>query len=246
MILVTGGCSFSDVSSSYTTWPTWLQQRLNLADTQHHATGIGAVGNGIISRQILFKVQELLKNGTTPEEILVGIMWSGCDRHEIYKSKRILFKENIDYWAENPVHMPKNDTGSWIVLAHHWKHVFNKPYYKIAYDDIYSIIQSLEHVLRVQNFLEKHNIKYFMSTYMDKKVSLGLGRTDKPVVEAMIEMIDWDKFLPVDGEYEWCKEYCYWEPEDKNDQHPPSYQHMEFVDNIILPYVKDMLGTLPK
>jgi len=142
--------------------------------------------------------------------------------------------------------MPKNDTGSWIVLAHHWKHVFNKPYYKIAYDDIYSIIQSLEHVLRVQNFLEKHNIKYFMSTYMDKKVSLGLGRTDKPVVEAMIEMIDWDKFLPVDGEYEWCKEYCYWEPEDKNDQHPPSYQHMEFVDNIILPYVKDMLGTLPK
>jgi len=243
MILVTGGCSFSDPASSYTTWPIWLQQRLNLTDTQHYPTAIGAIGNGIISRRVLFKVKELLKSGIDPKDILVRVMWSGCDRHEIYKSKDISFKENVDGWAKNPIRMPNEDKGSWIVLAHHWKHEFNIPYYKIAHDDIYSIVQSLEHVLRVQNFLEKYNIKYFMSTYLDKKVSLGLGRKDMPVVEATAEMIDWNKFLPVDGEYEWCKENSYWETEDKLDLHPPSHQHMEFVDRVIIPHIKDRLGV---
>lgn len=244
MILVTGGCSFSDITGNTLTWPIWLQRTLNLDDANHYATGIGAVGNGIISRQIMYKVNELLQAGITAKDLLVGIMWSACDRHEIYKSTPVNLKKNIDGWHKNPIHMPEEDPGNWIVLAHHWKHKYNIPYYKAAHDSIYSIIQTLEHVLRVQHYLELNNIKYFMTTYMDKESTLGLGRAYRPGIKALTEMINWDTFLPVEGEYEWCKQNCNWQPENELDKHPQNEQHQKFVEQVIKPHLKNKLNIL--
>ena len=74
-ILITGGCSFS--ADDYC-WPVHLQNKLSY-DT-HYQTGVGSSGNDLISRKVIWQVNKCLKSGIKPEDMLVGIMWSGKER----------------------------------------------------------------------------------------------------------------------------------------------------------------------
>ena len=79
-LLITSGCSFSEAINHDITWPVHLTQYLN-CEAVH--LGRGSAGNGIISRTIVHAVITALKS-YKPEELLVGIMWSGYSRHEFF------------------------------------------------------------------------------------------------------------------------------------------------------------------
>jgi len=71
--IITSGCSFSDISNHYT-WPLHLSNSYGIS-CNHIA--LGSQGNGLIARKAVYAVQQALQQGYKPEEILVGIMWSG-------------------------------------------------------------------------------------------------------------------------------------------------------------------------
>ena len=78
--LVTAGCSFSECESEWIdTWPSHLAKRL---DVPHYSLGKGSVGNGYISRAVIYQTNELLKTYDA-SDILVAVMWTSWDRIDL-------------------------------------------------------------------------------------------------------------------------------------------------------------------
>ena len=85
-ILITGGCSYSQVPNRDISWPIHLQELPSIRYVAH--TGHGSAGNQIISRKVISKVLEAIDAGHKTKDMLVGVMWSGCDRQSHYSPKR--------------------------------------------------------------------------------------------------------------------------------------------------------------
>ena len=184
---------------------------------------MGCQGNGLISRSIIYEVSKQLKEYHS-DDIRVGIMWSGPQRYQVYSDDQQV--ENIDGWVENPTGFINNHK-NWQILNPHWTTGKSKIYYKNLHMDVYGWIQTLENILRTQWFLEKYNIKYFMTTF----INLFKGMPDTEETKHLWRMIDWDKFLPIEGMYEWCDESGL-----DSTNHPTSNAHEKFVKEIIIPF----------
>jgi hypothetical protein len=235
MILITGGCSFSECGSEHIdTWPRHLARSLSC---QHYSTAMGSQGNGLISRRVLHKVIQLF--GTTdPSELLVGVMWSGHSRADFYHNDILpLSRPNV---MENPTGFVDDTTKNWVIMNHHWKDVYSVDYYKKYYNDIGCMIYTLEHVLRTQWFLEKHGVRYFMSRFTNET----FPRPDRDT-EHLWNQVDWTSFIDGDGCYEWCRNNTKWDY-DKQDNHPTTEQHKAYSDRVILPFLERRYGILPQ
>jgi len=232
-ILVTGGCSFSEPNGAFKgTWPIHLYQAL--LGYQHVATGMGSQGNGLISRRIIHEVSRALK--TTPaENILVGIMWSGPDRYDFFKED-FKFDHNLG-WMENPTSFVNKLKKNWVILNHGWKNDISDQYYKNFHSFIGHTIYTCEHILRVQWFLKLHNIRYFMSAYTSEVMHNEYIL--HPEVKFLYDQIDQTQFLPVTGEYEWCRDFSSIPFDDPKDFHPNKEQHQEFTNQVIIPFLKN-------
>lgn len=229
--LITSGCSFTETQIE-TTWPIHLSNILKYKQNIH--LGEGCQGNGMISRKLIHAVHTALKTNKA-DNLLVGVMWSGPSRHEQYMSKPVKFSKNADGWNRNPINIVDNDKGGWVIYNAHWTILQATNYYRNMYDPIFSQIQTLEHVIRVQNYLKLHNIKYFMSTYTNEVFALK----DNPNLDHLYEQIDFDHFLPVEGCYEWARDVSnlpFYRPIDR---HPTKKQHLMFTKEVILPFLKD-------
>lgn len=232
--LVTGGCSFSELSGAhYGTWPTHLSQLL--PDYQHIATGVGSQGNGLISRRIIYTVTEVLKT-TAPEDILVGIMWSGPDRYDFFK-ENVKFNSNIDTWVENPTGFVKDADKNWIIVNHSWRNEFAKKYYSTFHSTVGSVIYTYEHILRVQWFLKLHGIRCFMTAYTSEV--LHNWYIEHHEVKYLRDQIDLDQFLPVRGEEDWCRDDSGIPFDNPGDFHPNKKQHKAFTDLVIVPFLQN-------
>lgn len=84
--LITAGCSYSQPANKDITWPLELQHQIKSLRYVAHR-GHGASGNSIISRKVISTVLSALEQGVLPDQMLVGIMWSGCDRQSHYSEK---------------------------------------------------------------------------------------------------------------------------------------------------------------
>jgi len=241
MILVTSGCSFS-TTGDYTlgtstqpdTWPEYLDQKYNPSQSIH--LGISSNGQELISRKVIHTISNLLKKGTPNENILCGIMWSTEDRKQFYVPKGSSFSYMLEPnpSPSNPHQWPADDNyGKWHLQNAGFMNKFAENYYRYYYDTTQSIIQSYEHVLRTQWFLEKHNIKYFMSTINDYTFE---GKWEnKPQITYLKEMVDWSKFLP--AQLPWVinntKQYT-----NEEFFHPNYIQHKEYTEKVIIPFLK--------
>lgn len=243
--LVTSGCSFSK-PGDYTqglnedpdTWPEWLDYKIKPNKSMH--LGVSSNGQELISRKVIHTVHRLLCEGIEASNILVGVMWSTEDRKQFYipngYDKKYLLEPNPS--PSNPHHWPKEDNyGTWHLQNAGFMNKFAENYYKYFYDITQSVINSYEHVLRVQWFLEKHEIKYFMSTINDFSFE---GDWENPAqIDYLKDQVDWSKFLPaqlpwvIDNTPQWCKDEYY---------HPNSAQHQQYVESIILPYLDQTYG----
>ncbi len=231
-LLITSGCSFSECISPWIkTWPAHLARKLD--GYEHVSKAMGSQGNGLISRGIIYQVSESLKSRPT-EDIVVGIMWSGPDRVDFYNPS-VKFSSNLSGWMENPTGFV-NPYKNWVILNHGWNTEHAKQYYANFHSYVGSLIYTLENILRTQWFLKMHNIKYFMSTYTSE-VMPELVK-NHPETQHLYNQIDFSKFLPVDGEYEWCKDQSGLDFPTPGDNHPSSQQHLLFVEKVILPFVK--------
>lgn len=84
--LITAGCSYSQPFNADITWPIHLQDKLKSVRYVSHK-GHGAAGNSIISRKVISNVLAALEQGVSPDQMLVGIMWSASDRQSHYSEK---------------------------------------------------------------------------------------------------------------------------------------------------------------
>jgi hypothetical protein len=228
MKLVAGGCSFTDYYNG-NKWPVYLAEELGAELVN---TGLVSAGNGLISRRIIYYVAELLKTNR-PQDLLVGVMWSGPDRHDFYQSDAVDL--NIkDGWKENPTHLAPKTNRSWVILNHHWTTDFDRAYYGKFHDDTGSLIYTFEHILRVQWFLKLHQVPYFMTTYNNTVLPFR-GRTHQDLVH-LYEQIDLGQFLGIDGQYEWSQQTGI--PFASKDEYHPTEEHnKKFVAEVIVPFL---------
>jgi hypothetical protein len=242
--LITAGCSYSQVPNADVAWPFHLND--HLAPKEVHYLGQGAAGNGVISRKTLYTVTKALEK-YKPEEILVGVMWSGFDRREIY-SKIALDCNIIDYGPNNsnyanPLNIIDTKNRNYYIINRHWKDYLTVHFMKYAYNDEDSLMISLEHMLRVQTFLKLHDIKYFMTEYdydcLDrfpyKKELINMDEE----LSFLYSQLDKSNWLPINNLYEWARYESGFDFARPPDTHPSTDQHQAFVDRIIVPYLLD-------
>lgn len=231
-LLITSGCSFSQVPNSDLSWPIPLSKALNL-DVECH--GRGACGNGIISKTIIYSVSEALKKYNS-DELLVGIMWSGLDRFEFYNKNQDLEFEKIEgspYYCN-----PQNIVGpyNYYVTNQVWQDELSKIFYKNIYNAEYAALIGLEHILRTQWFLKLHNVKYFMTAYSWDAFPQN-GSDNEPDVKFLLELIDWEEWLQVKNMDEWARATGMPYREDSGG-HPSTDMHKKYVDEQIIPHLQ--------
>jgi hypothetical protein len=238
--LLASGCSFTFEPWN---WPTFVTQEMGW-DLLN--VGMASSGNGLISRKIIYNVNQLLKTHSS-DDIVVGVMWSGFDRHEFHIDDPIDI-QNINGWVENPTSII-DGRKNWVITNIHWKNYHAKMWYEHLHTNVGAMIITLEHILRTQWYLKKHNIKYFMTTYLDIFNYAGVNNIIlDPEVKYLYDMIDFDTFLPIDGCHEWVKKHYEFSGgfnlPDKNGVvgiHPTEFGHKKFTEQVIVPYIKEKL-----
>jgi hypothetical protein len=245
-VLVASGCSFTFEDWN---WPTFVAEEL---DYDLINVGMASQGNGLISKKAIYQVNKLLKT-KDPEDILVGIMWSGIDRDEFYVRNYPYVKGkgspgNVDGWIENPTNILEGEEHrNWLITNISWKIPMATLWYKHFHTDIGALIQTLENVLRTQWYLEKYNIKYFMTTFLNIFENEWVKNyMEHPEVSYLYDMVNKDTFLDVDGCYEWVKNNCDLsrafpdgKPDDRMGIHPTEYGHRKFTEHVIIPHIKE-------
>jgi hypothetical protein len=115
-------------------------------------------------------------------------------------------------------------------MNHGWRRMeANRMYYDLMFDDVGSVIYTIEHILRVQWFLKQHNVNYFMTFFVDGVIPDYL-KTD-PDIKYLYDMIDFSNFLPVSSEAGYLGHGIYYS------EHPSSDEHKKFTDNVVYPYL---------
>ena len=233
-LLITSGCSFSEcISPHIDTWPRHLARAL--PQYRHISKAMGSQGNGLISRGIIYQVSEELKH-TAPENILVGVMWSGPDRQDFYLSQPQV--DVHDGYMQNPTTFT-GSTPRWVIVNHNWRNQYAKNWYANLHDTVGAQIYTYEHVLRTQWFLKLHKVPYFMTTYTGRVFeSQHQVHTE---ISWLHDQIDWSKFLSIEGEYEWCRDHSGIKFPVDGDPHPGTAQHEKFVEKVVLPFIDNGL-----
>lgn len=235
MILITGGCSFSDctyIKKENSTWPIYLSENINLE--KHYATGLDSIGNSLISKKVLYTCEQLLKI-TNSENLLVGIMWSNPNRETIYINGKIPRK------AIPQTKLSNDDLGSWLILNARHNNMIAKNYFVNLHDEVWGYIKTLEIILHTQWYLERKNIKYFMMPYENYVFNEKLYENTN--VKWLYDQIDFSKFITMTGCYEWCRDntnFPFREHEENLAiKHPTSDHHKSFTEKVIIPWLEN-------
>lgn len=245
-LLITSGCSFSECITYLAgkgTWPNHLRDMLNY---EHKSYAMGSQGNGLISRSVIYGVTEALKTHKS-EDILVGVMWSGSNRHDYYcqNSNELNFvRDKIDNgWIENPTSFVKQTKKNWVILNINWNdnNTEAETYYRMFHSEIGSSIYSIEHVLRTQYFLQHNKIKYFFTDFTDENI-VNNYLIGHPEINYLYKLIDRDYYLPVSSEFSWVRKntkfsHLWNDPTLKYWEHPTSEMHQEFAEQVIYPWL---------
>lgn len=244
-LFVSAGCSFSSVPPD--NWPLHLA---NYLGCESQFLGQGAGDNGTISRKTLYHLNEALKQ-YQGNEILLGIMWSGHERYSFFFDK--LSTEYTKIWYGiankqymNPLALDLPNTDMKYYLVHHiWDDELSKTYYKNFYNEINHIIITFEHILRIQLFCEKYNIKYFFSRYNGDTMPTSIHEAQYKYhinfkeIKHFYELVDWSNWLPIGHAWEWFLNESGYPEDERLGNHPSTEQSKALVDKVIIPFLKN-------
>ena len=238
--LIVSGCSFTAHDHN---WPFILQE---LFDFNMINSAVPSQGNGLISRKIIHDTNQAGVGWANiapinTEDIVVGVMWSAIDRSERYISHDDMYV-GPPFQSYNPTNVTEYKWDGWRLMLPDWQDSQDcRLQYRVFNHVISSTVYTLEHILRVQWYLKRLNIKYFMST-MQKLFDPELVKIRE--ISYLYNMVDWEKFLPVEGCLEWVQDNYKLEGFDPpkedgfQDLHPTRFGHEKFTEEIILPYLK--------
>jgi hypothetical protein len=252
-IFIAAGSEFVNDKNS---WQHICKEKLNY--NLHDLTEL-KISNALISRKIIYKVNELIKTHKT-EDIIVGIMWTIPMIHERYISDG----KTDDYMSKSETGFTSvvNNVKNWRILSHDSISSSEdcKLYFKIMYNRLQSYVLSVEHILRTQWFLNKLGIKYFMTTciniFNDEKNNLKMYDFSKLTEDKkqqyksnilgyneviyLHRMIDTRQFLPISSVLDWLQENCAVDGfSDSEKLIPNSFGHEKFTTEVIIPYLKE-------
>ena len=200
--LLTAGCSYSQPNTLNEPWPLHLDKTLSSVEYISH-TGHGAAGNQTISRKVISVVLDALEQGISPDQMLVGIMWSACDRQEHYSENyernyslstktggnetytkflntienngfvtpTFIHKSDNNYEnkahhnMQNPYVLRNSKIPTHYIMNPHWKDELTMRQFENFVSPEKAIIETCEHILRIQWFLKEKGIRYFMTEY---------------------------------------------------------------------------------
>lgn len=222
-------------------WPLHVSRRLgtdNLSPsrtkieyTNSSHTGMFSQGNGLISRHILYQVNRVLSTHR-PQDILVGIVWSGPSRMDVYR-------DIASNHSPHTVGVVAQDQQHWQILNQHWSDHLSHTWYREFSSIVGDAIRSYEHILRTQWFLKLHGIKYFMSTITAEVFAEDL--VNHPEINYLYSMIDFTKFLPISsGIYEWARDQSGLSFSNHDLCHLTTEQNILLTDQIIMPFIESL------
>lgn len=222
MKLLAFGCSFTEGAFG-DGWPHRLGQLINCEVVNK---GRGGVGNFYIANKVY---------NTVHDDSLVMVMWSGMDRVGRLVSK----KEFLQYDEVEEAGMIRDD---WIGGAPtfflgkqvHFPDQFWKTYFNMFHTEEDSYIQTLHHMVGVQEFLINRNIPYLFLTFRDIFTNrYGKYKRAKKLEDNII----WDKFHFPNGKFggmdEWVEDYKLHprlKYHNKSFSHPSLKMHHKFAE----------------
>jgi len=249
-ILVAGGCSFTFEDWN---WPGYVASNYGLTV---HNVGMGSMGNRLISRRTIAKTEQLLQQ-YKPEEIIVGVMWSGLDRMDTWVAHDDIPTPDetakLGYY-ENPVHISDENYKQFWMMNMHWSDSKSLAKYKTT-NEVDNLISTITDILFTQYYLKSKGIDYFMTTYLSIFTGNGYWKEEDspltiPDAKFFYEMIDQSKFLK-----ENCNDWCWanqnepghyvWRENDDDDHpvgHPVPLGHQKYAENIIIPFIDKHYG----
>jgi hypothetical protein len=224
------------------------------------------ISNALISRNVIYKVNELIKTNYKTDDIVVGIMWTIPMIHERYISD-----------GKNDNYMNKSETGftsvvdnlkNWRILNHDCISSSEdcELFFKIIYNKLQSYVISAEHILRTQWFLNRLGIRYFMTSHLDifhneknylkmydiskltdyKRKSYSLNILSYNEINYLYDMIDKKRFLPIYSMLDWVQEnYPIDGFGDSEKLKPNDFGHEKFTTEVILPFLKNTYNLEP-
>lgn len=235
-LLVSAGCSFTQPQNGYSTnWPVFLADYLGCSGNSVHL-GKSSADNSYIADSVLHSLSKL-KNSYN--KILVGVMWTGINR------RSFLLKDPPDDYYKmpgffngygNPIRIDSNES-NYYLIGPTFPDKWSKLFYKHFHDEIGSLISAVKNMLLVQNFCKVNNIKYFFSEYSWDSVSVN-ANISHPSVSYLYNMLDKSNFLPVATMSYWCENFSSL-PFVPGDNHPTTEMSQAFVQQVIVPYLKD-------
>ena len=250
--LVTSGCSFSD--SLGNRWPYYLGKLLSC---NLYNRGQGSAGNLWISSSAIYQTNELLKQGISPENILVAVMWSGIDRKDCFidqQTPNFLELVNVKNHQPNPLNFidtepnirhPESTNAGYLFGAASCRFTaklinkFKKQLVLKFFSDQALAIESYENFLKLQWFCKSNNIKLINQTYRELAYYPAHDGTiltqDKyNNITHLYDMIDFKNGVfwnNSKGLYEYTRDNNLEFGSDRI--HPESSAHKEYVNNYL-------------
>lgn len=247
-LFISAGCSCSSVPyfDGHHSWPKFLYENYFNHCLATHVYKMGC-GNGLISKSLLVQLNQALKT-YKPEEIFVAVMWSSTDRLEVFcktvtdlnynsieSGPGYQNPQNIKTFQEHfPIDGNEEDRFYYMINPSFANDDFSKIYYKNFYDELGSKIQTLEHILRIQWFLENKHINYvFMS--MDNSVLINAEEQEIFDVSYLNDLLDKTNYIKKDL-MSFCLESGL--PMHYIDNiHPSGTQQIMFTEKYIIPHL---------
>lgn len=285
MNIVTSGCSFSNTEDcvdytrfkmdnnsyqldNYESWALHLEDIV--PDSKVYNRALPGVGNAYIVRSIIWQVNELLKQNIKPN---VFMQMTSFDRKDLLLDSDDLNSEtdknlHTHYIPDimprhHSPHLAKKLNNNKVWLKHSYEEDSMMRYhYKYYHNDESALVESLEHILRLQWFLKSNNINYKIFPGWDIINTLNHHTLQKESNEKLIfnttevkflwEMIDFDNFWfykNYGGITEWSIDNLPFEEryvtgerltEDGHplDQHPSNIAHREFAKQVVSKWIK--------
>ena len=252
--LLVNGCSFTE-GSNFNAWPNIVSKQMN---TKLVNIAASMNGNSFISKQLINVISQHYTRLGSPG-LVVGVMWSKVNRKEILINREETWKWNEitstvnDNWLHHSVIESKftyTDQKTFFKNDKEWKDVksfwmksgggyhatkFWADWFKRYYTFEGMFWETLEHILRVQWFLEKYNIPYFM-TSIDDLFTEGLSKHEE--TRHLYDLINMDKFCLYDG----TKGIMEHNRENNipfdHTMHSTAKGHKAFCEDVIIPKVE--------
>ena len=235
-IFVSAGCSFSECfSAEYPnkkTWPYFVSESLQYQSVH---TAIGGNGNGLIARNLIYTLTKLLENQDSTK-ILVGVAWSSSDRFEFYHNDAAFANNEVLQPQPNPVGFVADSDKKWYRINANSDNSYGKIFHQYFHDDCALLINTIEHILRIQWFLKLHNVSYFMTAATDQ--SIDRAQINHPEIDYLYKQIDFSRWLPVSSVQNWCRNHSGLPWPKNTGGHPSEQQQQKFAEHVIIPFIQ--------